>query len=85
MELWVGCVAGALSADEYVAKLAGAGFENVGIEPTRVYSIKDARGFLSVRGFDVGALAGEVEGKFISAFLRATKPATACCSPGCCS
>ena len=85
MELWVGCVAGALSDDEYVAKLAGAGFENVGIEPTRVYSIKDARGFLSVRGFDVGALAGEVEGKFISAFLRATKPATACCSPGCCS
>jgi arsenite methyltransferase len=85
MELWVGCVAGALSDDEYVAKLTGAGFENVGIEPTRVYSIEDARGFLSGRGLDVDALVTEVEGKFISAFVRATKPATACCSPGCCS
>ena len=85
MELWVGCVAGALSDDEYVAKLAGAGFENVGIEPTRVYSIEDARGFLSGRGLDVDALVTEVEGKFISAFVRASKPATGCCSPGCCS
>src|SRR5450432_2579805 len=56
MELWVGCVAGALSDDEYVAKLAGAGFENVSIEPTRVYSIEDARGFLSGRGLDVDVL-----------------------------
>jgi arsenite methyltransferase len=85
MELWVGCVAGALSDNEYVAKLVGAGFENVGIEPTRVYSIEDARGFLSARGLDVDGLAREVEGKFISAFVRASKPATACCSPGCCS
>jgi arsenite methyltransferase len=85
MELWVGCVAGALSDDEYVAKLAGAGFENVGIEPTRVYSIEDARGFLSGRGFDVDTLVSEVGGKFISAFVRASKPATGCCSPGCCS
>jgi arsenite methyltransferase len=85
MELWVGCVAGALSDDEYVAKLAGAGFENVGIEPTRVYSIEDARGFLSGRGLDVDRLVSEVEGKFISAFVRASKPATGCCSPGCCS
>jgi arsenite methyltransferase len=85
MELWVGCVAGALSDDEYVAKLTGAGFENVGIEPTRVYTIEDARGFLSGRGLDAEALAGEVEGKFISAFVRASKPATGCCAPGCCS
>ena len=85
MELWVGCVAGALSDDEYVTKLTRAGFENVGIEPTRVYSIEDARGFLSGRGLDVDRLVSEVEGKFISAFVRASKPATGCCSPGCCS
>jgi arsenite methyltransferase len=85
MELWVGCVAGALSDDEYVAKLVGAGFENVGIEPTRVYSIEDARGFLSGRGLDVDTLVSEVEGKFISAFVRAIKPSIGCCSPGCCS
>jgi arsenite methyltransferase len=84
-ELWVGCVAGALSDDEYAAKLAGAGFENVGIEPTRVYSIEDARGFLSGSSLDVDALVREVEGKFISAFVRASKPGTGCCSPGCCS
>ena len=81
MELWVGCVAGALSDDEYVAKLAGAGFENVGIEPTRVYSIEDARGFLAGRGLNVDTLVREVEGKFISAFVRASKPVTGCCSP----
>ena len=85
MELWVGCVAGALSDDEYVSKLAGAGFENVGIEPTRVYGIEDARDFLSGRGLNVDALVTEVEGKFISAFVRASKPATGCCAPGCCS
>jgi 2-polyprenyl-3-methyl-5-hydroxy-6-metoxy-1,4-benzoquinol methylase len=85
MELWVGCVAGALSDDEYVSKLAGAGFENVGIEPTRVYGIEDARDFLSGRGLNVDALVTEVEGKFISAFVRASKPATGCCSPGYCS
>ena len=85
MELWVGCVAGALSDDEYVAKLAEAGFENVGIEPTRIYSIEDARDFLSGQGLDADALAGEVEGKFINAFVRASKPATGCCAPGCCS
>jgi arsenite methyltransferase len=80
MELWVGCVAGALSDHEYVSKLAGAGFENASIEPTRIYSIEDARGFLSGRGLKVDALATEVEGKFISAFVRASKPATGCCS-----
>lgn len=85
MELWVGCVAGALSDDEYKAKLAGAGFENVAIEPTRVYSIEDARDFLSGRGLNVDKLARAVEGKFISAFIRASKPSSACCASGCCS
>ena len=85
MDFWVGCVAGALSEDEYVAKLVGAGFENIGIEPTRVYSVEDARGFLADQGLDVDVLAGDIEGKFISAFVRASKPTTACCAPGCCS
>jgi hypothetical protein len=81
----VGCVAGALSDYEYVAKLAKAGFDNIDIEPTRVYSIEDARAFLSGQGLDVDSLAKEVEGKFISAFVRATKSTAPCCTPGCCS
>ena len=86
LELWVGCVAGALSDYDYVAKLAKAGFENIDIEPTRVYSIEDARTLLADQGFDVDALAREIEGKFISAFVRASKPATSsCCSTSCCS
>ena len=86
LELWVGCVAGALSDYDYVAKLTKAGFENVDIEPTRVYSIEEARTFLADQGLDVDALAREVEGKFISAFVRANKPATSsCCSASCCS
>ena len=85
MELWVGCVAGALSDYDYVAKLVQAGFDNINIEPTRVYSIEDARAFLSGQGLDVDARAREVGDKFISAFVRANKPATACCAPGCCS
>ena len=85
MELWVGCIAGALSDYEYADKLAKAGFENVDIEPTRVYSIEDARGFLSGQGLDVDALAKAVGDRFISAFVRASKPGTACCAPGCCS
>jgi len=85
MELWVGCVAGALSDYEYVAKLAKAGFDHIDIESTRVYSIEDARAFLSGQGLDADTLAREVGDKFISAFVRANKPATACCAPGCCS
>jgi arsenite methyltransferase len=86
LELWVGCVAGALSDYDYVAKLARAGFDNIDIEPTRVYSIEDARTFLSSQRLDVNALAREVEGKFISAFIRAIKPAkSSCCAPSCCS
>ena len=86
MELWVGCVAGALSDYDYVAKLAKAGFDNINIQPTRVYSIEDARGFLAGRGVNVDSMVKEVEGKFMSAFIRASKPAAApCCAPSCCS
>jgi arsenite methyltransferase len=85
MLLWVGCIAGALQDWEYVAKLAKAGFDGIDIEPTRVYSIEDARTFLSGQGIDVDAMASAVEGKFMSAFIRAVKPAkAACCAPGCC-
>ncbi len=85
MLLWVGCIAGALQDSEYVAKLAKSGFDNINIEPTRVYSIEDARTFLSAQGIDVDAMASAVEGKFMSAFIRAIKPKTACCAPGCCT
>ncbi len=84
MELWVGCVAGALEEMDYVKRLAKAGFDAIDIEPTRVYSIEDARQFLTSEGLDVDAIAPQVEGKFMSAFVRAKKPA-ACCAPGCCS
>jgi len=83
MLLWVGCIAGALEDDQYAEKLAAAGFTGIEIEPTRVYSVEDARTFLSGQGIDVDAMAPQVEGKFASAFIRATKPA-ACCAPGCC-
>jgi arsenite methyltransferase len=73
MLLWVGCVAGALEENEYRDKLVSAGFEQVEIEPTRVYRVEDAREFLSEKGLDVDALAPQVEGKFMSAFVRATK------------
>ena len=82
--LWVGCVAGALGDDEYRSKLLSAGFEQIEIEPTRVYRAEDAREILSAEGIDVDAIAPEVDGKFMSAFIRAVKPA-ACCGPGCCS
>ena len=86
MELWTGCVAGALSDADYTAKLSNAGFEGIGIEETRVYKVDDARAFLAAEGLDTDALAKEVEGKFISAFVRATKPAkAACCGPTCCN
>jgi arsenite methyltransferase len=87
MELWVGCVAGALSDYQYVAKLATAGFENIEIEATREYGVEDARAFLAAEGLDVDALAEQVDGKFISAMVRATKKATggACCGPSCCA
>src|SRR5689334_8755655 len=85
MLLWVGCIAGALRDADYVAKLENAGFESIDIEPTRVYNIEDARAFLSTEGVEVDSIAKEVEGKFISAFVRASKPRPApCCSSGCC-
>jgi len=86
MELWVGCIAGALNGDEYVGKLTRAGFADAAVEPWRVYRLEDARAFLSEAGLDVERLAGEVDGKIASAFIRATKPAQeACCGPQCCS
>src|ERR1039458_3073748 len=85
--LWVGCVAGALEENEYRTKLAAAGFEKIEIEPTRIYRVEDAREFLSGQGIDVEALAPQVDGKFMSAFVRAVKPsgAKACCGPTCCN
>lgn len=74
VELWIGCVAGALSEDDYAAKLARAGFTDVTVEPTRIYRVDDAREFLASAGIDVDALGPEVDGKFRSAFVRAVKP-----------
>ncbi len=84
MLLWVGCIAGALKDSEYTSKLAAAGFEDIDIEPTRIYDIEDARAFLSREGIDVDAIATQVQDKFMSAFVRAKKPSAACCAPGCC-
>ena len=82
--LWVGCVAGALDENDYRAKLEAAGFEEISIEPTRIYRVDDAREFLSSAGVDVDAIAPQVDGKFMSAFLRAEKPKS-CCGPTCCN
>ncbi len=78
IELWVGCVAGALEESEYRTKLAGAGFEQIEIEPTRIYQVDDARQFLAGKGIDVDAIAPFVDRKFMSAFVRAKKPNAAC-------
>ena len=75
MELWVGCVAGALAESEYRARLEAAGFEGVELEVTRTYDAKDARAFLAQEGFDVDAVARQLDGKVVSAFVRAVKPA----------
>jgi len=85
MELWVGCIAGALEEREYTAKLNASGFTDVTIEPWRIYNVDDARAFLTTSGFDVETMASQVEGRFASAFIRARKPGPdACCGPGCC-
>jgi ubiquinone/menaquinone biosynthesis C-methylase UbiE len=87
MELWVGCVAGALEESEYRGKLKRAGFEAVDLEPTRIYRAEDARQFLEQAGLDTG-VAEHIDGKFMSAFVRARKPAAAektCCGPSCCA
>jgi SAM-dependent methyltransferase len=90
--LWAGCIAGALEENDYRMRLAAAGFEAIGIEATRVYNIEDAREFLMGKDIDVDAIAPQVEGKFMSAFVRAKKPGgvasneetAAWCAPSCC-
>src|SRR5277367_3136677 len=86
--LWVGCISGALEENDYRRKLVSAGFTEAEIEPTRIYRVEDAREFLAGQGFDVDAIAPQVDGKFLSAFIRATKPASEskpCCGPARCS
>jgi len=97
MELWVGCVAGALEEHEFESLLREVGFEDPSLEPTRIYDVEDARSFLEEAGLDVNAVASEVDGRILSAFVRATKPSAAeattgsaqeeraCCGPSCCS
>ena len=84
---WIGCIAGALEENEYRGKLGAAGFEQIDLEPTRIYCTEDAREFLTGQGIDVDALAPQVDGKFMSAFVRAVKPKLqqqTCCGPTCC-
>ena len=88
MELWVGCVAGALSHDSYRDKLQRAGFERIDIEPTRIYRAGDARQFLDEAGLANDEMLAQIDGRFMSAFIRAEKPVPApraCCGPTCCS
>jgi SAM-dependent methyltransferase len=97
MELWAGCVAGALEESEYKRLLDEAGFASIDIEPTRIYSLEDAEAFLTDSGLDAKTLSAEIDGRFMSAFVRATKPGVAsrkklamatagsCCGPDCCS
>jgi SAM-dependent methyltransferase len=85
---WVGCIAGALEENEYRGKLAAAGFAQIEVKPTRIYRAEDAREFLAGQGIDVDALAPQVDGKFLSAFIRAVKPnppQQSCCGPTCCN
>jgi arsenite methyltransferase len=84
---WVGCIAGALEENEYRGKLTAAGFEQSEIEPTRIYRAADAREFLAGQGIDVETIAPQVDGKFLSAFIRAVKPVggKSCCGPACCA
>ncbi len=87
MELWVGCIAGALEEKEYQEKLARAGFESIEVEATRVYKAEEARDFLAAAGLDPDTVGPQIDGKFISAFVRAVKPASkaACCGPSRCA
>jgi arsenite methyltransferase len=88
MLAWVGCIAGALEENEYRSKLGAAGFEQIMIEPTRIYRAEDALEFLSGQQIDVNVIAEQVDGKFMSAFIRAVKPAKSqqsCCGPTCCN
>jgi SAM-dependent methyltransferase len=83
VELWIGCVAGALEENEYMDKLAQAGFEAIEIEPTRIYDVEDARSFLAGTGIGVDEIAPLVKDKVLSAFIRASKPAEVCCGGNC--
>ena len=74
LDLWVGCIAGAMEETEYIGKLERAGFTAIGVEPTRVYDFSEAREFLSAQGIDADAAAKQVQGRFMSAFVRATRP-----------
>ena len=88
MELWIGCVAGALEEQEFLSLLREVGFENPSIEPTRVYKSEDAAAFLTGSGLDAEEFAREIDGKFFSGFVRATKPVASrnsCCGPDCCA
>jgi SAM-dependent methyltransferase len=86
MELWVGCMAGALQETEYREKLAAAGFQSISVEPTRVYRADEASGYLVAAGLDPAVVGPKIEDKFISAFIRAKKPlAASCCGPTCCN
>jgi arsenite methyltransferase len=84
MEMWIGCVAGALEEQEFLDLLRDVGFEKPSIEPTRVYKAEDAVAFLAGSGLDALELASQIDGKFMGAFVRATKPVEPCCGPGCC-
>jgi SAM-dependent methyltransferase len=84
MELWTGCVAGALEEQEFLNLLNEVGFETASIEPTRVYKVEDAATFLIGTGLDADEFASQIDGKFMSAFVRATKPIKSCCGPDCC-
>jgi arsenite methyltransferase len=93
MELWVGCVAGALEEQEFVRLLGEVGFEDASIEPTRIYQAEDAKAFLEGAGIDAEHAVAAIDGKIMAAFVRASKPelvtastgTTSCCAPGCCS
>ena len=84
MELWIGCVAGALEEQEFLDLLREVGFEKPSIEPTRVYKAEDAAAFLAGSGLDAIEFASQIDGKFMGAFVRATKPIASCCGPNCC-
>ena len=84
MELWIGCVAGALEEREFLDLLREVGFAKPSIEPTRVYKAEDAAAFLSGSGLDAVEFASQIDGKFMGAFVRATKPLAQCCGPDCC-
>jgi arsenite methyltransferase len=86
MELWVGCMAGALQESEYREKLAAAGFASIGVEPTRIYRTEEATEYLVAAGLDPIVVGPKIDGKFMSSFIRAKKPlAASCCGPTCCN